>query len=320
MKNFRRESTARLKALYETLDDEERTVVEEILKSRGVDMTPEPMAAGPVDDNASELAPEEEEAIRIAEANGGNNPMYNKDRTELTEEGKQALVEKLKEQCLYHACKIGFQKGIVLGVVLNKNYKSPQFRIQTEDGKQHILVYSSPKVCVLDEVLEAPKSGPKGTKVALTEEEIQHNLNAFGANIGRKVTFKAFAGGEELTGRIVRIMVDRRKTVQMLYQIRLENGAIKHKSIFDKALQLHDFDEEGEVIQGKVLSRRERKNGNTIATKLAKEKEKLEKLRAKAEEVEAKIKALEAEIIEPLAPGIPDEIPCTDSGMSEDMI
>ena len=338
-KKFTQMTTKKLNALLETANDEDRAQIEAILSAREQATTP---AAVEAEDNTpvggvngttdvevgGELTPEEEAALKAAEANGGINPTYAgrtaTPKQKMTDEERHALAEELKKNINHRCQAVPFNTaewvdGYIAGVIEEKRSNKVLYAIKTDDGRRIVKVHDSNLVRILDEVVEPAHKArrAKAEKVEWTSEAIAEEVNAVINNVGKLVEFEKYRtpGDEEgtekietATGRIMAIVPDKRVQA-LLYRIAIaapteaDPAATKivHKVTTNKSLNIApEFDAEGAELNAKYRERREAAATRTPLTpqdrvvrceeNLKKAEEKLAKAQ---EELEAKKKQLE---------------------------
>lgn len=335
-KKFSQMTTKKLNALLATASDEDKAAIEAVLAAREqvqAPAAPEATAEAPVNEEETQLSPEEEAAIKAAEENGGINPMYNGSKSTLekkpkmTDEERHALAEELKKNVNHRCQAVPFNTaewvdGYIAGVIEEKRSGKVLYAIKTDDGRRIVKVHDSNLIRILEETVEpekktrARKAKDPVEKVEWTTEMIADEVNQVIGNVGRMVEFEKYRttdeNGEEhiemVTGRIVAIVPDKRAQ-RLLYRISvptpIEGNPLAtktmHKVTTSEGLKIaEEFDEEGAQLNAKYTERREAAAARTPLTpqdRYIRCEENLkkaeEKLQKAQEELEAKKKQLE---------------------------
>lgn len=329
-KNYAQMSTKKLNALMATATEEEQAKIQEVLDARAQAQAATPAEPTVVEIPAEEeLSAEETAAIEAAEKNNGANPMSNSSKStvakaaKMTDEELETLAEQLKVN-VGHKCEvvpfgtIEWSKGYIVSLTVEKRSRKILYNIRLEDGRRMVKVYDSNLLKISDEVItESEKpvktrvAKEKKEKIEMSEEQIEAIAVEARKQIGKVVKFKAFGKGEEIEGRIMSLVIDRRGP-QFLYRIKVvmlnDNGeeVVKtmHKSYNSPDLVIaEELDEEGKVIYNKSIGI---KTDGNAAEKLAKLKEQLAKVEAKATILKEQIAKLEAQM--PAEPEATDEL------------
>lgn len=332
-KKFAQMTTKKLNALLETASDEDRAEIQAILNAREqIAANPAVETANDTDVVVSELTPEEESALKAAEANDGINPTYTgravTPKQKLTDEERHALAEKLKEN-VNHRCQavpfntVEWVNGYIAGVIEEKRTNKVLYAIKTDDGRRIVKVHDSNLVRVLDEVIEPEKKARKARAAKTpverqewTPELISEEVNAVIGNVGKQVEFEKYRTTDEdgnekiemVIGRIVAIVPDKRAQ-RLLYRISVPTpvegnplaAKTMHKVVTAEGLIIaSEFDAEGAELNAKYCERREAAATRTPLTpqdrvvRCEENLKKAEERLAKAqEELETKKKQLE---------------------------
>lgn len=305
-KNFEQMSTKKLSALYGTATEEVKAQIRAELEKRG-EM---------VESVLEELTPEEKEIIKVAEANGGNNPNYEKPAKakRLTDEERHELAEKCKEN-VYHRCQavpfnsVEWVDGYIAGVIEEKRTNKVLYAIKTDGGQRIVKVSDSKLIRILDEVVAVenrPRRGKTKMKEEITPEALAEELSAVVENVGKLVVITKFALGENgekqstvFSGRITGLVPDKRSG-RVLYRISIANDSganiIMHRVAGNnEGFDIEGFDSEGEELNAKYRAKREAAIARASVTpqdRVQRCEENLrkaeEKLRKAQEEIEAK--------------------------------
>lgn len=255
-KKFAQMRTKSLKALLETVSEEDKVAIEAVLAEREkaekaeaaaaeapVETPAEAPAETPAFEEEIPLTPEEEAALKAAEENDGVNPMYTgrtaERKPKASDEERQALAEKLKAEVVNHRCQavpfntVEWVNGYIAGVIEEKRSNKVLLAIKTDDGRRIVKVHDSNLVRILDETIEPEKKTRAGRKpkdasekVEWTPEAIADEVNKVIGNVGKGVAFEKYRttdeNGEEhiemISGRIVAIVPDKRAQ-RLLYRI-----------------------------------------------------------------------------------------------------
>lgn len=340
-KRFSQMTTKKLNALLATASDEDKKTIEAVLAAREQTQVPvsgetQSEVANPVqefEDTENPLTPEEEAAIKVAEENGGINPMSNSSKAtqerkpKMTDEERQALAEELKKNINHRCQAVPFNTaewvdGYIAGVLEEKRSNKVLYAIKTDDGRRIVKVYDSNLIRILDEVIEpekkvrAHKEKDPVDKVEWTPEVIAEEVNKVIGNVGKSIKFEKYRitdeNGEEhiemVIGRIVAIVPDKRSQ-RLLYRISvpapIEGNPLAtktmHKVVKAEGLNIAEkFDDEGAQLNAKYLERREAtavRNPLTRQDRVIRCEENVkkaeEKLQKAQEELDAKKKQLE---------------------------
>lgn len=340
-KKFLQMTTKKLNALLATASDEDKKAIEAVLAAReqtqvSVSEETQSEVANSVpefEDTENPLAPEEEEAIKAAEENGGLNLLYNgskatqEKKPKMTDEDRRALAEELKKN-VNHRCQavpfntVEWVDGYIAGVIEEKRSNKVLYAIKTDDGRRIVKVHDSNLIRILDEVVEpekkarARKAKDPVDKIEWTPEVIAEKINEVISNVGKTVEFEKYRttdeNGEEhiemAIGRIMAIVPDKR-TQRLLYRISvpapIEGNPLAtktmHKIVKAEGIKIaEEFDEEGVQLNAKYLERREAAATRTPFTPQDRVirceenvKKAEEKLQKAQKELEAKKKQLE---------------------------
>lgn len=297
-KKFSQMTTKKLNALLATASDEDKKAIEAVLAAReqtqvsvsGETQSEVANSVQEFEDTENPLTPEEEAAIKVAEENGGINPMSNSSKAtqekkpKITDEGRRALAEELKKNINHRCQAVPFNtaewvNGYIAGVIEEKRSNKILYAIKTDDGRRIVKVHDSNLVRILDEVVEPEKkvrirkAKDPADKIEWTPETLAEEINEVIGNIGKTVEFEKYRttdeNGEEhiemVIGRIVAIVPDKR-TQRLLYRISvpapIEGNPFAMKTMY-KIVKTEDikiaeeFDEEGARLNAKYLERRE---------------------------------------------------------------
>ena len=340
-KKFAQMTTKKLNALLETANDEDHAQIEAILAARELAATPAASEADEVPvggvngvtdvEVGGELTPEEEAALKAAEANGGINPMYTgrtaTPKQKMTDEERHALAEELKKNINHRCQAVPFNtaewvNGYIAGVIEEKRSNKVLYAIKTDDGRRIVKVHDSNLVRILDEIVE-PERKPRVRRttdsverVEWTPEAIADEVNKVIDNVGKQIEFEKYRATDEngnekiemVTGRIVAIVPDKRAQ-RLLYRILVPApiegnplaSKVMHKVVTAEGLIIApEFDAEGAELNTKYCERREAAATRTPLTpqdRVLRCEENLkkaeEKLAKAQEELEAKKKQLE---------------------------
>ena len=336
-KKFSQMTTKKLNALLATASDEDKKAIEVVLAAREqaqVPAAPETTTEEtPASEEETQLSPEEEAAIKVAEENSGLNPLYNgskatqEKKPKMTDEDRHALAEELKKNINHRCQAVPFNTaewvdGYIAGVIEEKRSNKVLYAIKTDDGRRIVKVYDSNLVRILDEVVEpekkvrARKVKDPADKAEWTPEVIAKEVNEVIGNVGKLVEFEKYRitdeNGEEhiemVTGRIVAIVPDKR-IQRLLYRISVSAPIegnplatkIMHKVVKAEGIKIaEEFDEEGAQLNAKYLERREAaatRTPLTLQDRVIRCEENVkkaeEKLQKATEGLEAKKKQLE---------------------------
>lgn len=338
-KKFAQMSTKKLNALLNTVNEEDRVAIEEVLAAREQAQTP---AFTPQEEYVDEtpLTPEEEAALNEAEKNDGINPLSAaKSKQKLTDEERSVLAQELKKN-INHRCQVvpfntvEWVDGYIAGVTEEKRSNKVLYAIKTDDGRRIVKVHDSNLLRIFDEVVElekrarAPRKAREAAeKTEWTPEVIANEIAEVIGNVGKTIEIEKYRttdeNGEEhvevVIGRIVAIVPDKRSQ-RLLYRISIPTpvegnplaAKIMHKVVKSEGLKIaEEFDAEGQELNTKYCERREAAATRTPLTpqdRYVKCEESVkkaeEKLKKAQEELEAKQQQLEAakrELIEYLA-------------------
>lgn len=284
-KKFAQMTTKKLNALLATASDEDRVQIEAILAEREQVAAP---AAPEASAEVNELTPEEEAALKAAEANDGINPTYSgrtaTTKQKMTDEERHALAEELKKNVNHRCQAVPFNTaewvdGYIAGVIEEKRSNKVLYAIKTDDGRRIVKVHDSNLVRILDEVV-TPERKPRASRRAdsvkreeWTPEAIADEVNAVIGNVGKQVEFEKYRTTDEngnekiemVTGRIVAIVPDKRAQ-RLLYRISVPAPVegnplatkVMHKVVTAEGLTIApEFDAEGAELNAKYCERRE---------------------------------------------------------------
>lgn len=340
-KKFSQMTTKKLNALLATASDEDKKAIEAVLAAReqtqvSVSGETQSEVANYVqefEDTENPLTPEEEAAIKVAEENGGINPMSNSSKAtqekkpKMTDEDRRALAEELKKNINHRCQAVPFNTaewvdGYIAGVIEEKRSNKVLYAIKTDDGRRIVKVHDSNLIRILDEVVEPEKKARARKvkdpvdKIKWTPEVIAEEVNEVIGNVGKTVEFEKYRttdeNGEEhiemISGRIMAIVPDKRAQ-RLLYRISvsapIEGNPLATKTMYKIAKAegikiAEEFDEEGAQLNAKYLERREAAATRTPLTPQDRVirceenvKKAEEKLQKAQEELEAKKKQLE---------------------------
>lgn len=340
-KKFSQMTTKKLNALLATASDEDKKAIEAVLAAReqtqvsvsGETQSEVANSVQEFEDTENPLTPEEEAAIKVAEENGGINPMSNSSKAtqekkpKMTDEDRHALAEELKKNVNHRCQAVPFNTaewvdGYIAGVIEEKRSNKVLYAIKTDDGRRIVKVHDSNLVRILDEVVEpekkarARKAKDPADKIEWTPEAIAEEVNEVIGNVGKTVEFEKYRttdeNGEEhiemVIGRIVAIVPNKR-TQRLLYRISvptpIEGNPLATKTMHrvvttEGLLIAEEFDEEGAQLNAKYLERREAaatRTPLTLQDRVIRCEENVkkaeEKLQKATEELEAKKKQLE---------------------------
>lgn len=286
-KKFAQMTTKKLNALLATASDEDKAAIQEVLAARE-QVTSVGGVNGATETITSELTPEEEAAVKAAEANGGINPLYTgntgEKKQKMSDEERHALAEELKKNINHRCQAVPFNTaewvdGYIAGVIEEKRSNKVLYAIKTDDGRRIVKVHDSNLVRILDEVIEpekkarAPRTKNAAEKIEWTPEAIAEEVNKIIGNVGKTIEIEKYRttdeNGEEhvetVTGRIVAIVPDKRAQ-SILYRISIPAPVegnplatkVMHKVAKAEGLAIaEEFDAEGEELNKKYLERRE---------------------------------------------------------------
>lgn len=298
-KNFKAMSTKKLNNLLMSgnLSEEETLAVQNELNER----TNATAAATAADT----LSDEERAALGAAEASAAQSgvaeakakvtadTMKASSKKKMTDEERDALALKLRQDVLHHRCEvvpfnsIEWVQGTVVGVIVNKKMNTVSLAIKTDDGSRIVKAHDSKLIKVLEEKVEIVRSytGGGGRKTKLDEngnpiedtpwtaDEIEKGVLELGKNVGKMVLFnlrsagfgaKVDEAGNELedmvTGRITSIVPNKRNKT-FLYAIQyVVDGVVKtaHKVSTLETLKISEdeMDEVGKQLNEKFIARR----------------------------------------------------------------
>lgn len=329
-KNFNQLSTKKLNALLATANESDKAKIMAILEARKqIANNSEEIATGGVDGVTSvemgdELTPDEENALKAAEENGGINPMYEKNtnKRKISDSELDTLFEQLKVNINHKVQVVPFNTiewidGYIVSLIKEKRANKILYAIKTDDGRRIVKVHDSKLIKIFDEVVEPEKKARKksdGVKVEWEPEMITDEVNKVIGNVGKVVKFEKYHVGDnsddiETTGRIIGVVPDKRAQC-ILYRISIaaptaddpEATKIVHKVVTADSLNISDeFDEVGAKMNEKYCERRNNLTNKIPATpqdrvikceeNLKKAQEKLQKAQS---EVDAKLAQLEA--------------------------
>lgn len=297
-KNFKAMSTKKLNNLLMSgnLSEEETLAVQNELNER----TNATAAAT----TADTLSDEERAALGAAEASAAQSgiaeakakvtadTMKASSKKKMTDEERDALALKLRQDVLHHRCEvvpfnsIEWVQGTVVGVIVNKKMNTVSLAIKTDDGSRIVKAHDSKLIKVLEEKVEIVRSytgGGRKTKLdengnpiedtPWTADEIEKGVLELGKNVGKMVLFnlrsagfgaKVDEAGNELedmvTGRITSIVPNKRNKT-FLYAIQyVVDGVVKtaHKVSTLETLKISEdeMDEVGKQLNEKFIARR----------------------------------------------------------------
>lgn len=270
-KNYSKMTNAKLNALLKIASDEEKVAIEAALAER------EQKAAKEKAEEAkgTELSPEETAAIEGKEAGAIEGEPKKAEKVKLSVEA----LEKIADECranIRHKCQVvpfntaEWLNGVVVGVVVDKRSGSVLYAVKVEDGRRIVKKYDSKLIKLFDEVDEATptrRGRVKGESSATVDSngdwDMEADVEKYIVNVGRKITFDAFATGEELEGRIMALVPDKRVN-RILYRIEVVDVELSTKKIMHKVASssgftiAEDFDEEGAKFNEQYCERRGR--------------------------------------------------------------
>lgn len=359
-KKFSQMTTKKLNALLETANDEDRAQIEAVLAAREqVAANPEDLSntpVGGVDGTTDvtvgdELTPEEEAALKAAEANGGINPGYAEKAhaKKMTNEELDALVKELSVN-INHRCQvvpfntIDWVDGYIAGIMKEKRANKALYAIKLDNGKRIVKAYDSNLLRILDETVTVVerKRAPRKAKtdaeeLPWTADDVNNEISKYIENVGKFVTFSIFGQAEHeepVTGRILGITPDKRVKA-LLYRIEIpapteaNPDAVKtvHKVVTASLTIDPEYDETGAEMNAKYRERRDNIVNRVPMTpqdRVMLCRENLEKAQAAIEKAqtnyEAKLKLLkeaEAELEKTLNGGVPASEPEVSEAQAE---
>ena len=278
-------TTKKLNALLETASDEDKALINEVLKTResittpASEADPEPevvTAEMPVAEDAEDVeAPKSAVAVKS---------------TKLTPEELKVFADDLRAKYVNHRCEVvpfntaEWVEGVIVGIIEEKRSAKAMFAVLTNDGRRIVKTHDSKLIRISDEVVEVEKK-TRGRKVKpveldengnpivkeaksdiipFTDEEAKIEVEKYIANVGKKVSYiEAGKGGiiEEgaptISGRIISAFASKRNR-SVLYRILIDGTADKcaHKVASNERLKLEDeLDEEGKELNEKAIAR-----------------------------------------------------------------
>lgn len=291
-KNFKQMSTNKLNKLMETASEEDKVLIQEVLDTRAAAKV---AAEAPAAE--AELTEEEKAAIAAAEAESGainheEKKVGTPKKERMSDEEREALVEKLRAEAVDHKCRvvpfnsIEWVDGVVVSIIEEKRNSKVLFAVKTDDGRRIVKAHDSKLIEILEETVErakrtrgsrTPKLDENGNPIEAaeqtpwTDEEIEEAVQEVIGNVGKTVSFpEAGAYGQvaenaaTLTGRIISL-VPAKRTKTILYRIEVdqpdaEEGTPKkyaHKvSTLDSLEIAEELDEVGAAINEKFRARR----------------------------------------------------------------
>lgn len=311
-KNFKAMSTKKLNNLLTSgnLSEEETLAVQNELNER----TNATAAAT----SADTLSDEERAALGAAEASAAQSGVVEakakatadtakaSSKKKMTDEERDALALKLRQDVLHHRCEvvpfnsIEWVQGTVVGVIVNKKMNTVSLAIKTDDGSRIVKAHDSKLIKVLEEKVEIVRSytgGGRKTKLdengnpiedtPWTADEVEKGVLELGKNVGKMVLFdlrsagfgaKVDEAGNELenmvTGRITSIVPNKRNKT-FLYAIQyVVDGMTKtaHKVSTLETLKISEdeMDEVGKQLNEKFIARRTGGGGRGVNNREAK--------------------------------------------------
>lgn len=281
-KNYAQMPTKKLNALLmDSKDENEIAAINEVLAKRGQ------IASNSNDNKSEELSPEEQAAIDAADSSSNTEnasaPTAKKTTTrvkaeKLTNEEREALAIKLREEAVGHKCSVvpfnsaEWVDGVIVAIIEEKRTNKCLYAVKLDDGRRIVKAYGSPLIKISDEVVvidTTRKGHAKKEKNELpiwTQEEINEALAQYVPNVGKQISYvETGALGAEIenaptvVGRIVSLVPNKR-THSILYRIEIENedGTKKfaHKNCTNNALAIsEELDEDGKKINDAYVNR-----------------------------------------------------------------
>lgn len=332
-KDFSKMTSKKLNALLASASEEDKAKIQEVLNARNQ------IAAQTEETEEPELTAEEQAIIEAAEANGGENPMYQGGKKEkkgskpkknkLSDEERAALTAELKEKHLHHKCQVVlfgtiiWADGYICGVLDEKRSGTILYRVKLDDGRTVHKAYDSELIKIFDEKVEIAEAKAKARNLSREgrekidksepwgEEAIKQSIEDNFPLLGRTVEIKK-EEGENLTGRIIGLVPEKRAHV-MLLRIKIdtaeaENPKYMHKTVTAGDLVIaEEIDGKAKEIQDAYLARRaekpEPKQKATPAERmivlkdqLAKAEEAAKKANERVQKLQEKIEACKAEL------------------------
>lgn len=256
-KNFAQMSTKKLNALLATASEEDKVKIMAVLDARNANAAHAEAAANEPASVATELSPEEQEAIKAAEAANGVADSQAAEATKkkggrtaavkLTNEEREELANKLRSEVVNHRCQVvpfntlEWVDGTIVSIIEEKRNNRVLFAIKLDDGRRVVKSHDSSLIKVLDEVVEPVKKvrNRAGAKLDAdgnpienevkewTDEQIEEAVKAVIGNVGKRISYpKTGAMGRQIegsedsieTGRIVSL-VPAKRTQTILYRI-----------------------------------------------------------------------------------------------------
>lgn len=311
-KNFKAMSTKKLNNLLTSgnLSEEETLAVQNELNER----TNATAAAT----SADTLSDEERAALGAAEASAAQSGVVEakakvtvdtakaSSKKKMTDEERDALALKLRQDVLHHRCEvvpfnsIEWVQGTVVGVIVNKKMNTVSLAVKTDDGSRIVKAHDSKLIKVLEEKVEVVRNhtgGGRKTKLdengnpiedtPWTADEVEKGVLELGKNVGKMVLFdlrsagfgaKVDEAGNELenmaTGRITSIVPNKRNKT-FLYAIQyVVDGMTKtaHKVSTLETLKISEdeMDEVGKQLNEKFITRRTGGGGRGVNNREAK--------------------------------------------------
>lgn len=336
-KNYAQMPTKKLNALLETVTDEsEKAAIEEVLAKRG-QLAPGDNAPATVNPNA-ELSAEEQAAIDAAngtdaDASEKQATTAKKVKVKPTDEEREALAAKLREEAVGHKCQvvpfnsIEWVNGVIVAIVEEKRTNKCLYAVKADDGRRIVKAYGSELIKISDEVVELTRT-PRGGKSKdelpeWTHEEIEKAVQEVIGNVGKQISYvETGALGAEIEnaptilGRIISLVPNKRNHT-ILYRIEIQpaedapEGTPKkyaHKvTTNDKLAIAEELDDEGKKINEAFIARRNGERKTTTAKtpeealaiaeqQLKKAEEHKAKAEASIEKWTAKIEEIKAKI------------------------
>lgn len=248
--------------------------------------------------NANETSTDEKMAIqaeiqkRLAKqaAAGVTNETPSKTLEEKIEEMKAFVAHKCQVLCTNIST--DWLEGVITGVNKNTKMGTAYFSIKLESGKIVTKVYGSNTIKISDEVVEIKKaSRARVAKEPWTPEVLTELVRKYSAKVGAMLT-----KSDGTVGRIISIVPDKRSQ-SILFKLKVVNEEGVASTAFCVANSAstgytiaEDFDEEGDAINEKYISRFEKaaaKKAVTPEEKLAAATADLEKAVAALEKAQA---------------------------------
>lgn len=240
-KKFAQMSNKKLNALLETASEEDAVAIKAVLEAREAAKNEEAAPAAA----STELTPEEQAAIDAAEAGDEaptEKPKKNsknagrKAAEKMTAEELDVKTEECKEN-VNHRCSLLLNgtairvNGTITGVLKDKRAMQVYYAVQTDESevtesKRMYKKWNAEDLEILDEVVEVVKAKKQGStsrvrKEKMTEEEWEATrdsiIAAASTNVGKVVAL-----GDDVEGRVVSILVDKR-SCGLYYRIEFEN-------------------------------------------------------------------------------------------------